>query len=115
MNSIKIVEMMTSLLKDKNLGEKVVKKVARSLTKLFDGASSISIDDTSEKQIYFVAPRNAFDSTVLELTQFNYHILSSLMEAKRGIKLQSLGIEDEMLSLYRNYFDNKAQGALNVH
>lgn len=89
--------------------------MAKSLSKLFEAASSISIDDTSENQIFFVAPRAAYDSEVLELSQFNYHVLSTLMEAKKGFKLNSVGIEDEMLSLFRNYFSTKAQGSLNVN
>ena len=68
LDSIKYMEMIASLVKDKNIGEKCAKKVAKGLSKLFEGASSISIDDTSEHQIFFVAPKNAYDSDVLELT-----------------------------------------------
>jgi len=48
LDSIKYMEMISSLVKDKNFGEKCAKKVAKALSKLFEGASSISIDDASE-------------------------------------------------------------------
>jgi hypothetical protein len=47
-NSIKIVEMMASLVKDKALGEKLTVKVQKLMAKLFEQASSISLDDSSE-------------------------------------------------------------------
>lgn len=59
---------MASLVKDKALGEKITVKVQKLMAKLFEQASSISLDDSSELQSFFVAPKNAYDSQILELT-----------------------------------------------
>lgn len=42
------------------------------------------------------------------------HVLNTLIEAKRGIKLTEVGFQDEYWSLYRNYFESKATSALSL-
>lgn len=105
--------MMSTVSKDKNIGQRVQKKVKAALSKLIEQASAMSADPWSEHRIFFVAPKNAHDSS-FDLTGLNLHVLNTIIEAKRGIKLEEIKFKDEYFSLYKNYFESKATSALTL-
>lgn len=102
--------MMSTLQKDKSIGDKIQKKVKGALTKLIKEASGVSDDPYSRYQNFFVVPKNAqngdFDSTA-----FNLHLLNTIIDGKRGIPLADIGFSDVYFSLYKNYFESKATSA----
>ena len=108
--SLKLLEMMSTLQKDKSIGDKIQKKVKGALTKLIKEASGVSDDPYSRYQNFFVVPKNAqngdFDSTA-----FNLHLLNTIIDGKRGIPLADIGFSDVYFSLYKNYFESKATSA----
>ena len=86
-DSIRLIEMMASVVKDKNLGQRAQAKVTKALNMLFTQAASTSADANSDRQIFFVAPKGAYDPQKFDLTQVNLHTLSALIEARKVIKL----------------------------
>ena len=106
--------MMASVVKDKNLGQKAQAKVAKALSVLFTQASTRSADANSNRQTFFVTPKGAYDPQAFDLTQINLHTLSTLIEARKAIKLSAMSFDEAQFSLYRNYFDSKAAGTSNL-
>lgn len=106
-DSIRLVELMSTLMKDSTVGEKISKRVMKGLQRLFDQASSTSVGDLEENQIFFVAPKGAYSPESMDLTQLNFHVLTILKQA--NLKLKTLGLRENTMSLYRNYFLAKAQ------
>ena len=95
---------MSAFMKDATIGEKTTKRITKGLQKLFSAASAVSVGEFDEDRIFFVAPKAAGQN--MDLTQVNFHILSTLKQS--NLKSKTLGLSDDVLSLYRNYFSNKA-------
>jgi len=72
------------------------------------------LDVYSENQIFFVAPKNARDHNNFDLTQINLHVLNTIIEAKKAIKMSDIKFDEEYFSLYKNYFESKATSALTI-
>ena len=104
---------MSTLQKDKSIGEKIQKKLRQALTKLIKEASASSDDEHSEHKIFFVSPKNARLSS-FDNTAFNLHLLNTIIDAKRAISLQDIQFQDVFFSQYRNYFESKATSARSV-
>lgn len=49
----------------------------------------------------------------MDLTQINMHVLNILRLSKESIKTKAINFDSDTLSLFRNYFSNKANAALN--
>lgn len=106
--------MLSSLVKDNKLGKSAQEKVSKAFTKLFAGASSKSFNENSEKQTFYIAPKGAADPQSFDLTQVNLHTLSALIEARKAIDVEKTGFKDNYFSLYRNYFEARAQAGQSV-
>lgn len=48
----------------------------------------------------------------MDLTQINMHVLNILKLSSTSIKNKAINFDSETLSLFRNYFSNKANAAL---
>lgn len=48
------------------------------------------------------------------MTQINLHMLSALIECRKIINIQKVGFEDNYFSLFRNYFEARAQAGQSV-
>ena len=105
--------MMSIVAKDKKIGERAQEKVKESLQRLMNQASSVSADQFSENKIFFVAPKNAHTSS-FDLTGLNMHVLNTIIEAKRSMKVSDFRFKQEYFSLYKNYFEQKATSAMSV-
>lgn len=53
----------------------------------------MSSDPFSEHKIFFVAPKNAYQSS-FDLTGLNLHVLNTIIEAKRGVQLSDIGFNE---------------------
>lgn len=104
---------MSTLQKDKTIGEKIQKKLKNALQKLIKEASAVSDDPYSHHQNFFVVPKNA-QSSDFDSTAFNLHFLNTIIDAKRVIALADIGFNDMYFSLFKNYFESKATSALTV-
>lgn len=112
-DSVKILEIMAGLQKDKTVGPRLQKKVKAALQILIEQAGAISSDPYSENRIFFVAPKNAKKSC-FDLTALNLHVLNTIIESKKGLNLADIHFNEENFSLYRNYFESKATSALTL-
>ena len=72
------------------------------------------MNENSESQIFFIAPKNAYDPQSFDLTQVNYHMMSALVQAQAKIALQPASLADEILSTYHNYFFQRAIASASV-
>jgi len=50
----------------------------------------------------------------MDLTQINMHVLNILKLSSPSIEKQAINFDSEALSLFRNYFSNKANAALSL-
>jgi len=75
-------------------------------------ASATSTDDTDESQAWFVVPKGAQVQSEMDLTQINMHVLNILKLSSGLIESKAINFDAETLSLFRNYFSNKANAAL---
>jgi len=76
--------------------------------------SSSSHDENSENQIFFIAPKGAYDPQTFNLVQVNYHMMNALVKSQSKVYLEPASLQAELLSLYSNYFSQKAIAASNV-
>jgi hypothetical protein len=113
--NMRLLELMSTVQSNKGgLGEKAEKKVSEALLKIMGSASSLSYDDTSQYQTFFIAPKGASSSTGMDLTEINLHFLRILYNSPKLLKSKQVNFPTENFSLYRNYFINKALGARSV-
>ena len=71
--------MMASLVTNEQVGAKASQKVSQAVVKLIMSASSSSLNENSENQIFFIAPKNAYDPQTFNLVQVNYHMMNALV------------------------------------
>ena len=81
---MRLLELMSSVQGSKDkLGEKAQKKVSEALLNIMSQASSLSYDGTSEFQTFFIAPKGAYSSTGMDLTEVNLHFLRILLNSSK--------------------------------
>jgi hypothetical protein len=68
LESIRLVEMISSLVGDATVGERASKTAAAATQSLIALASATSGNENTENQIFFVAPKNAYDPQSFDLT-----------------------------------------------
>ena len=78
MSSMRLAEVMSTLLNDQTIGERITKRMTKGLQKLFGQASATSLSDLEEGQVFFVAPKGAAVPQVMDLTQLNLHVVTIL-------------------------------------
>ena len=59
--TMRVLEMMASLSRDKSLGSKIQVKITRAYERLFTHAATRSIDANSAYQTFYVAPKALAD------------------------------------------------------
>lgn len=112
--SIRVMRLLTTQIEDKDVGEKIVAKIKKSLKRLFKEASSQSDHIGEDFDSFFVATKNAYYSENLDLTQLNFNVLTLVNHVSKKIALDSIGLSNKQLSLYRNYFIQKAIASIDV-
>ena len=105
-DSVRLLEMMASMIKDGRIGSKVQAKVARAYERLFTHAATRSTDENSPLRSFFVAPKGLTSSN-FDNTMVNLHALSGLIEARKALALDKMGVAESDFALYRNYFASK--------
>ena len=106
-DTIRLLEMMASLTRDKALGSKFQAKLTRAYERLFSHAATRGTDTNSPYQTFFVASKALADPQSIDNTMINFHALSGLIEARKSIGIEKIGMSDKDFSLYRNYFFQK--------
>ena len=103
LESLHIAEMLASLLKDKDLQEKVSAKLKAALEKLLS-------QTYEDENTWFIVTKNANE---VDNTEMNLNILSVLNSSMQSIS--GVGPKVDQLVKFRNYFFSKAIGALSIN
>lgn len=83
------------------------------MSKLFKEASITSVDG-QDYRFFSIATKNAYQSEKLDLNMLNFFAIDILNIAAKSVELSKVGLNDEKLSLYRNYFETKSTAANSI-
>lgn len=112
--SLRVMRLLSTQIEDKEVEEKISTKIKKSLKKIFKEASSHSEHQGQDFDSFFVVTKNAFQSENLDVTHLNYEILSLVNHVSKKITPDQLGLSGKQLSLFRNYFIQKAISSISV-
>jgi hypothetical protein len=112
--SLRVMRLLSTQIEDKEVEEKIISKIKKSLKKIFKEASSQSHHEGQDFDSFFVITKNAYLSENFDVTHLNYEILSLVNHVSAKISPEQVGLSSKQLSLYRNYFIQKAISSISV-
>lgn len=109
--SLRLVEMMASLIQNPKMGERAGNKVKEALSQLIKQTSASVGDPNTQSSMFFIAPKKAGNPQEFDLIQANLHFVNILVESSKAIQLSDSKFKPINFSQLRDYFFQRAMGS----